>query len=98
MNKSDNLAKELSEQLAKIFYCVAAADKIIRKEEVYSLQNILKDQWTDLDTVSPSLPESFGGQMQLCFEEILKNEPDVESTISEFKDFFKNHENLFSDS
>lgn len=42
-----------------------------------------------------NLPDSFGRQIQLCFVEALEDKPDIESAISDFKDFFETNSELF---
>ena len=84
------------QQLARIFYAVAAVDGEVRTEELEQIKRILKTEWI----LPGNGPELLGTdavyQIERALDWLLPLEWDTEKAIEEFETFKNQHEELFS--
>jgi len=86
---------ELSQNLGKLFYAIAVADKTIRQEEIDAFNNALKKGWDvpDIDSTQPN--SGIPKQIQFHFMQLKQTNADSETCFLEFSTFFKTHPILF---
>lgn len=96
MNKSNRTSRTFYQQLAKLFYAIAATDGSIRQEEVEELKKIVKNEWSAIDTSFDEYGTDFVYYILITFDWLQENNWDSKQVISEFKTYKKNNEYLFT--
>lgn len=97
MNRSVNLqtAQNFYQSLGKLFYAIAAADKVVREEEVKALKKIVEEEWLDIEKINDEFGTDTAYQIEIIFDWLDENQPGAEEAFQEFKDYRKEHLNLF---
>lgn len=83
-------------QLGKVFYAVAAADKVIQKEELNTLAEVVKSEWLPFDSTFDEFGTDSAYQIEIVFDWLRDNSWDVQSAITGLRDFKKVHPSLFT--
>ncbi|MFD1096287.1 hypothetical protein [Salegentibacter chungangensis] len=88
-------AEKFYENLGKLFYAIAAADKVVREQEVKSLKKIVKTKWLGLEGSMDEFGTDEAYQMEVMLDWLEDNRPDANEAFNEFKDYKMEHEQLF---
>ncbi|MFN4763038.1 hypothetical protein ACKGJN_07955 [Gillisia sp. Q332] len=88
--------QKLYQNLGKLFYAVAASDKVVREEEKNALKNIVKEEWLDVDDFKDEYGSDAAYLIEIIFDWLDENEPSAFSAFNDFKDFKKDHEEFFT--
>ena len=89
-------ARKFYQNLGKLFYAIAAADKVVKKEEIETLKNIVEREWVSIDDFQDEFGTDTAYQIEIIFDWLEKNQPDAYLSFEEFGDFKKEHEKLFT--
>jgi len=81
--------------LAHLFYAVAVADQTVRKEEIQTLKNIVKEKWLDADDYEDEFGTDTAFQIEIVFDWLLDSQPDAESCFKVFEEYKKENEKQF---
>ncbi|MCP4977774.1 MAG: hypothetical protein GY931_16615 [Maribacter sp.] len=88
---------KLHQNLGKLFYAIAMADKKINHEEITALKAVVGREWYDLD----SKPNGFviDGHQEILevFNHLHSRKAESDSCFIEFREFFNEHQNLFNE-
>lgn len=84
--------------LGKLFYCVASIDSTVRKEEVTTLNALLKKIWIPLEDATNEFGDDAAYQIEIVFDWMLKNNGDLEDVLFELLEFKRVHPSLFTKS
>jgi hypothetical protein len=87
---------EFYQKIGKLFYAVAAADKVVRKSEYDALLKIVNDHWKDLDDYEDEYHTDAAFQIEIVFGWLDYNALDADECFEDFKYFTKEHPSLFS--
>lgn len=90
-------ARELYENLGKLFYAIAAADKVISKQEVQVLNNIVEKDWVPVEDSRDEYGTDLSFQIEVIFDWYQENELSAEAAYDRFETFKKSHEWLFDE-
>ena len=90
-------ARELYENLGKLFYAIAAADKIISKQEVQVLNEIVEKDWLPVEDSRDEYGTDLSFQIEVIFDWYRENELSAEAAYERFETFKKAHEWLFDE-
>lgn len=90
-------ARELYENLGKLFYAIAAVDKVVREEEVQALNEIVEKEWLMVEDSRDEYGTDLGFQIEVIFDWFQENEFSAEKAYSKFELFKKDHEWLFDE-
>ncbi|MBP6181978.1 hypothetical protein [Flavobacterium sp.] len=96
MKPSHQTMTRLYEHLGKVFYCIAAIDKTIRKEEIAQLKEIVKTEWLPLENTFNEFGDDTAYEIEIVFDWLIANTWDTEQVIPDFKIFRKEHDHLFT--
>ncbi len=97
MNTTQNIGVTFYQNLGKLFYAIAASDKIVRKSEYESLRKIVKSEWLDVDEVKDEFGVDAAFQIEIVFDWMDYETPNAESCFQEFGSFYNEHKSRFSD-
>lgn len=93
--RNPDAVRSLYENLGKLFYAVAAADKVIRKEEVEALNEIVEKEWIRIEDSHDEYGTDLGFQIEVIFDWFAENEFSAEAAFEKFRAFKEEHEYLF---
>lgn len=88
--------QKLYQNLGKLFYAVAASDKVVREEEKNTLKNIVKKDWVGVDDFKDEYGSDAAYLIEIIFDWLDENEPPAFSAFNDFRDFKKGHEEFFT--
>lgn len=96
MNHSQEVANQFYQNLGKLFFAVAMADKSVRPKEVEKLTEDVRTYWLDLDHTWDEFGTDAAYQIEIVFDWLLNEEKDSETYFDEFADFYHEHPDKFS--
>ena len=85
------------QNLGKLFYAIAAADNVIREEEVKKLKQIVNTEWINLGGVKDKSEIHAMRQIKITFDQLAEQTQNPNDSMADFKSFKKAHEKLFTD-
>ncbi len=96
MKPSNETLLAFYNQLGRVFYGIAVADAVVRKEEIEILNKIVKDKWLPLDNAEDDFHTDAAYQIEIAFDWLLNNELVEGDILEEFEDFRTEHKSLFT--
>lgn len=97
MNSTIETQSLFYQNLGKLFYAIAAADKVIREEEVKNLKHFVNTEWLNLGGVKDNSEVDAMRQIKITFEQLATQTQNPNDSMADFKLFKKANENLFTD-
>lgn len=98
MNPSKETMILFYQHLGKLFYSIAAADDIIRDEEVKQLKKVMHSDWLALDDSIDQFGTDAAFQIEVVFDWLVQIDwRNTEEFLIEFKLFKQHHEHLFTE-
>lgn len=97
METKENTGLEFYRMMGKLFYAIASADKVVRKSEYNALIQIVNSNWIQLDEYEDEYHTDAAYQIEIVFGWLDYNKMDAEECFTEFEDYLKTHNNLFSE-
>lgn len=86
------------QNLGKLFYAIAAADKHVHEDEFKKLKKIIKKEWLDIDAIEDENNKDTAYQIEIVFDWLNNKERlDADLYFNDFINYKKDHENLFTD-
>lgn len=82
--------------LGKLFYSIAVSDKVVRKEELDKLREIVKSKWLSLEDSEDDFGTDAAYQIEIVFDWLLKEESDGNDCFEDFLAFKKEHVSMFT--
>lgn len=92
-----DLHQRFYQNLGRLFYAIAAADGIVRKEEVDSLKEIVRKEWLAQDDYLDEFGTDAAFQIEIIFDWFDANKPDPQNAFQTFTDFYTGHKELFNE-
>jgi len=96
MNYSEHSINAMYQNLGKLFYAVAMADRNIRPDEVMALREAVREQWLEVDDVEDDYGTDAAYQIEIVFDWLQNEETEGGTYFKEFTEFFKKHPSLFT--
>lgn len=96
MKPGTEIQTKFYQNLGKLFYAIAAADRVIRDQEVNRLKEIVRAEWLTLDDTSDDFGTDEAYQIEIVFDWLLEHHPDAETCIQSFSLFKEKHSSLFT--
>lgn len=84
------------QKLGELFYSIAAADKVVRKEEFDALKNIVAEQWKNLDDYDDPFHTDAAHQIEVVFDWFDYEQLDADDCFESFADYKKEYPKLFT--
>lgn len=96
-NSNENpIHQEFYQHLGRLFYAMAAADQVVRKEEIESLHKMVRKEWLEMDDEVDSFGTDSAFQIEIVFDWMDANKPDAESAYQRFAEYYESHKSLFT--
>ncbi len=97
MNTTQNIGIIFYQNLGKLFYAIAASDKIVRKSEYDSLRKIVKKEWAKVDEIEDEFGADASFQIEIVFDWLDYEELSAEECFIQFETFYKEHKSHFTE-
>lgn len=95
MNKKLNI--RFYQNVAKLFYAIAAADKVVREEEFNKLKEIVKLKWLPVDETEDEFHTDAAYQLEIVFDWMASKERDATKCFNEFIEYKDDHKYFFTE-
>ncbi|WP_299441356.1 hypothetical protein [uncultured Aquimarina sp.] len=96
MNATEKIGITFYQSLGKLFYAIAASDKIVRKTEYTSLRNLVKSEWLAVDDLEDEFGADAAFQIEIVFDWLDYSELNAEASFNDFASFFNENKSLFT--
>ncbi len=97
MNGTQNIGISFYQNLGKLFYAIAASDKIVRKSEYATLKKLVKSAWLAVDDLEDEFGVDAAFQIEIVFDWLDYESLIAEDSFIEFKDFYQENTSLFTE-
>ncbi len=82
--------------LGKLFYAIAAADKVVRDEEFSRLQYCVLNYWLEIDDLQDAFGADAAYLIEIVFEGVEAFNEDPQKMFSDFLDYKNEHPHFFT--
>jgi hypothetical protein len=96
MKNTPEVMNHLYQNLGKLFFAVAAADKKINEHEIASLKKHVTNYWMDLENTKDHFGSDAAYQIEIVFDWLIDEMPEAEESLRDFEAFRKNHDSIFT--
>ncbi len=97
MNTAQNIGITFYQNLGKLFYAIAASDKVVRPSEYESLRKIVKSEWMKVDDLEDDFGVDAAFQIEIVFDWLDYEELNAEESFAQFEAYFKENKFRFTD-
>lgn len=84
------------QKMGELFYAIAAADKVVRKEEYDALKKMVLDKWKNLDDYEDPFHTDAAYQIEVVFDWFDYEQLDANDCFDSFADYKKENPKLFT--
>ena len=95
MYKSLNI--KFYQNIAKLFYAIAAADKIIKPIEFDTLKDFIKREWVSVEDTEDDYKTDAAYQIEIVFDWLTTQELDADACFNDFIEYKNEHKYFFTD-
>lgn len=88
--------KDLYLNLGKLFYAVAASDKVIRPQEVQKLREIVDTEWLKFENSEDEFGTDMAFEIEAVFDYLQEKNAEADTAFEEFKEFKLANEERFT--
>lgn len=85
------------QKMGELFYAIAAADKVVRKEEYDILKKMVLKKWKNIDNDKDSLHGDAAHQIEIVFDWFDYEQLDANDCFDSFADYKKENSKLFTE-
>lgn len=85
------------QKMGELFYAIAAADKVVRKEEYNTLKNIVAEEWKNLDDYQDPFHTDAAHQIEIVFDWFDYEQLDAKDCFESFADYYADNPQLFTE-
>ncbi len=97
MTTTENIGMTFYQNLGKLFYAIAASDKVVRESEYKSLRKIVKSEWLDVDDIEDNFGADAAYQIEIVFDWLDYQELNADESYNQFEEYYKEHKTHFTD-
>lgn len=97
MKPTEDVMNKFYQHIGQLFYAVASADKIVRKDEIEKLKEIVRKEWLPLDNATDKFGTDAAYQIEIVFEWLTDRETNSEDSFKKFSTYYTEHSYLFAD-
>ena len=99
MKTKKKMTLKFYQNLGRLFYAIAAADRHVRKEEFDKLKTLVKRQWLDVDSIEDKYHTDGAYQIEIVFDWLDKEENlNANECYKAFVNYKNEQPHLFTDS
>ena len=84
------------QKMGELFYAIAAADKVVRKEEYNTLKTMVLEKWKNLDDYEDPFHTDAAHQIEVVFDWFDYEQLDANDCFDSFEDYKKENPKHFT--
>lgn len=84
------------QKMGELFYAIAAADKVVRKQEYDTLKTMVLEKWKNLDDYKDPFHTDAAYQIEVVFDWFDYEQLDANDCFDSFADYQKENPKLFT--
>ncbi len=84
------------QKVGELFYAIAAADKVVKKEEYDRLCELVLSHWKNSEISRDIFGTNAAYQIEIIFQWFDHEQADAKECYEGFKDYFESHPKLFT--
>jgi hypothetical protein len=92
-----NYPEAFYQKLGYLFYSIAKADRKVSPSEMNTIQQIIREDWINLDESTDSYGSDTAYQIHIIFDFLIEKDFHSESAFAIFSRYFKEHLQLFTE-
>lgn len=96
MKHSREVTIKFYQQLGKIFYAAAVADKVVRREELEALRAIVRSEWLGFDQTFDEFGTDSAYQIEIVFDWLDDEKETAVDAMNSLEAFKKDHPSFFT--
>lgn len=96
MKNTPETMNHFYQNLGKLFFAIAAADKKVEEDEINSLKEHVTKHWLDLEHTTDFFGSDAAFQIEIVFDWLVEEMPAAEDCYKDFESFRKKHDSLFT--
>ena len=93
----ESYTQNFYQKLGYLFYSIASTDRRISAQELDTLQQVIQEDWLNLDDSTDAYGTDAAYQIQIIFDFLNEKDYNSESAYNIFNRYFKEHISLFTD-
>ena len=97
MKESLSTQSKFYQNLGKIFYAIAAADKMVHQDEVETVKKIVNTDWLAHDGEKSKTEIEAMRQIKITFYDLANKKEDAKKCLQEFQQYKLDNDYLFND-
>lgn len=82
--------------LGRVFYGIAAADKVVRTEEVEKLKELVRNEWEPLESGKDAFGSDAAAQIEIVFDWLYANDWQSSDVLTDLQLYIAVHGSLFT--
>ncbi|GAA4112479.1 hypothetical protein GCM10022393_10950 [Aquimarina addita] len=98
MSKTQKIEIECYQSLGKLFYAIAAADKVVRTSEYNTLKELVKTSWLAVDDLEDEFGVDAAFQIEIVFDWLDHSSLEATGCFEEFENYYKENKKFFTKS
>lgn len=96
MEHNQEIRNAFYQNLGKLFYAIAMADKKVTPYEIKKLKEDVRKYWVPVDKIDDEFGTDAAFQIEIVFDWLLLEEKESAHYYQEFLDFYKEHPVFFT--
>lgn len=96
MKNSEIVGNRFYQELGKLFYAIAFADRQVRPKEVEALQKDIETYWLQVDDIMDEFGTDAAYQIAIVFDWLESTTTESEELFREFREFYLEHPERFN--
>ncbi|WP_103864170.1 hypothetical protein [Aquimarina sp. I32.4] len=96
MKATPNIDITFYQNLGKLFYAIAAADKVVRVSEYDSLQKIVNSEWIKIENSYDEFGLDTSFQIEIVFDWLDHKQLSAEESFAQFETYFEENKSYFT--
>ncbi|MHA7059853.1 hypothetical protein ACWGOQ_0021675 [Aquimarina sp. M1] len=97
MDTIENIGITFYQSLGKLFYTIAATDKIVRTSKYISLKHLVKSEWLAVDDLEDEFGTDTAFRIEIIFNWLDYKELKAANCFKDFEYFYKENRSRFTD-
>lgn len=95
LDAKNKIGKEFYQNLGKLFYAVAIADRKVHPKEMEKLKEAVREHWLPLDDIVDEFGTDAAFQIETVFDWLMEHDKDGKEYYEEFEAFYEEHKIMF---
>ncbi|PKD16796.1 hypothetical protein APR41_08310 [Salegentibacter salinarum] len=96
LSKKHVFTEEFYQNIGMLFYAIAASDKVVRTEEIKTLNDLVQKKWVPIDNQIDEFGTDEAYKIEMIFDWLEEKAPEAEWAFNEFRQYKKDNEELFT--